>query len=167
MSEQDYTDEGEWAPRPRTDRDALQRLLTSMNDWLGNDESLMIMDVIEWRDALAAALTATPPPVPTADLIAALESARDWMEEDGCDCGTDEPGTCGLCLVRAWLAASRAEAAPPDLRVITLCSVASHVVGYLAVSNAELSHKLWNAVCAITDPRLVGRSPGADIPEAP
>ena len=33
----------------------------------------------------------------------ALESAEEWMAEDGCDCGTDEPGTCGLCLVRALL----------------------------------------------------------------
>lgn len=31
------------------------------------------------------------------ELIAALEHAVEWMDEDGCDCGTDEPGTCGLC----------------------------------------------------------------------
>ena len=31
-------------------------------------------------------------------LRAALIPAVEWMREDGCDCGTDEPGTCALCL---------------------------------------------------------------------
>ncbi len=31
-------------------------------------------------------------------LKAALIPAEEWMAEDGCDCGTDEPGTCALCL---------------------------------------------------------------------
>ena len=30
-----------------------------------------------------------------------LAAAREWMAEDGCDCGTDEPGTCALCQVEA------------------------------------------------------------------
>ena len=33
----------------------------------------------------------------------ALARAEKWMSEDGCDCGTDEPGTCALCLARAAL----------------------------------------------------------------
>jgi hypothetical protein len=37
-------------------------------------------------------------------LVEALRQAEDWMESEGCDCGTDEPGTCGLCAVRAALA---------------------------------------------------------------
>ena len=34
-------------------------------------------------------------------VVVALRAAEEWMSEDGCDCGTDEPGTCALCLVRA------------------------------------------------------------------
>ncbi len=33
-----------------------------------------------------------------------LEHALEWMGEDGCDCGVDEPGTCGLCRVERALA---------------------------------------------------------------
>ena len=38
-------------------------------------------------------------------LVAALESAREWMIEEGCDCGVDEPESCALCLTVAALAA--------------------------------------------------------------
>lgn len=31
------------------------------------------------------------------DLLAALHHALEWLEIEGCDCGTDEPGTCALC----------------------------------------------------------------------
>lgn len=37
-------------------------------------------------------------------LVEALRSADAWMTPDGCDCGTDEPGTCALCMTRALLA---------------------------------------------------------------
>lgn len=37
---------------------ALKALLASFDEWLGNDEGLMITDVIEWRDMLAKALGA-------------------------------------------------------------------------------------------------------------
>jgi hypothetical protein len=30
-------------------------------------------------------------------LARALTHALEWMREEGCDCGTDEPGTCALC----------------------------------------------------------------------
>jgi hypothetical protein len=30
----------------------------------------------------------------------ALEMAEEHLSEEGCDCGTDEPGTCALCLVQ-------------------------------------------------------------------
>jgi len=32
-----------------------------------------------------------------------LMEAAVWMAEDGCDCGTDEPGTCGLCRIQKAL----------------------------------------------------------------
>ena len=32
------------------------------------------------------------------------ESAEDWMESGGCDCGTDERCSCGLCLTADALA---------------------------------------------------------------
>jgi len=36
------------------------RVLASMDEWLGNKEGLMIEDVIEWREALASALSQPP-----------------------------------------------------------------------------------------------------------
>ncbi len=33
-----------------------------------------------------------------------MRRAVEWLEEIGCDCGTDEPGTCALCVGRAALA---------------------------------------------------------------
>lgn len=42
-------------------------------------------------------------------LRAALEHAIEWLDEQGCDCGTDEPGSCALCEARAALAASGCE----------------------------------------------------------
>jgi len=38
-------------------------------------------------------------------LVEALEAAREWMIEEGCDCGVDEPESCALCLTVAALAA--------------------------------------------------------------
>jgi hypothetical protein len=32
-----------------------------------------------------------------------LMEAAAWMAKDGCDCGTDEPGTCGLCRIQKAL----------------------------------------------------------------
>lgn len=29
-----------------------------------------------------------------------VDNAIDWMESDGCDCGTDEKGTCALCRMK-------------------------------------------------------------------
>ena len=37
----------------------------------------------------------------------ALEHAAEWMAYYGCDCGNDEPGTCGLCVATAALAAAQ------------------------------------------------------------
>ena len=34
----------------------------------------------------------------------ALTQAKDWIDEWGCDCGTDEPGTCAVCLADTALA---------------------------------------------------------------
>ena len=39
-------------------------------------------------------------------LVEALARAKEWMDEDGCDCGQDEPGTCALCICNAALAAA-------------------------------------------------------------
>lgn len=38
----------------------------------------------------------------------ALEHANEWLEIEGCDCGTDEPGTCALCEASAALSKLRA-----------------------------------------------------------
>lgn len=35
------------------------------------------------------------------ELLEACRRAIDWLDELGCDCGTDEPGTCAVCIVRA------------------------------------------------------------------
>jgi hypothetical protein len=32
-----------------------------------------------------------------------IKSSIEWMEEDGCDCGVGEEGTCSLCLAKEWL----------------------------------------------------------------
>ena len=37
------------------------------------------------------------------ELVEALRNAEEWMSEEGCDCGVDEPGTCALCEVREAL----------------------------------------------------------------
>jgi len=37
------------------------------------------------------------------ELESALEHAIEWLAEEGCDCGTDEPGTCALCEAQAAL----------------------------------------------------------------
>jgi hypothetical protein len=42
-------------------------------------------------------------------LRAALEHAVEWLDEQGCDCGTDEPGTCALCEANAALVAAGPE----------------------------------------------------------
>ena len=58
------------------------------------------------RDAGAsAALIAAAP-----DLLEALRHAVEWLEAEGCDCGTDEPGTCALCEAAAAIA--KAEGRP-------------------------------------------------------
>ena len=41
----------------------------------------------------------------TEAVVEAARAARDWMSDDGCDCGTDEPGTCALCVLEARLCA--------------------------------------------------------------
>jgi len=84
-------------------------------------------------------------------------------------------GRCIVCVAeertRREFAASRAETAPQaDPRVIALCSIASHVAGYIAADNGELSDKLWNAVCAITSPTSAltsPRSPGTQEVKEP
>ncbi len=42
-------------------------------------------------------------------LLDALENSVAWMDDQGCDCGTDEPGTCALCVAQELLAAWRAK----------------------------------------------------------
>ena len=37
------------------------------------------------------------------ELVEILRHAEEWMAEEGCDCGVDEPGTCALCEVREAL----------------------------------------------------------------
>ena len=44
-----------------------------------------------------------------ARVVEAMEHALEWLEEEGCDCGTDEPNTCALCHAKAVLAAAKEE----------------------------------------------------------
>lgn len=37
------------------------------------------------------------------ELVEILRHAEEWMADEGCDCGVDEPGTCALCEVREAL----------------------------------------------------------------
>lgn len=37
-----------------------------------------------------------------------LAHAQEWLDEQGCDCGVDEPGTCAACEVRELLEARHA-----------------------------------------------------------
>lgn len=55
-------------------------------------------------DANARLIAAAP------DMLEALKHADEWLDELGCDCATDEPGTCAFCLVRAAIA--KAEGRP-------------------------------------------------------
>ena len=41
------------------------------------------------------------------DLLEALEGAVEWMSQDGCDCGNDEPRTCALCVAEAAIAKTK------------------------------------------------------------
>lgn len=38
------------------DVEKLTALLADMDEWLGNEDGLMIEDVVEWREQLAAAM---------------------------------------------------------------------------------------------------------------
>ena len=42
-------------------------------------------------------------------VVSALQAAEDWLAKGGCHCGTDKPGTCALCKVRAAIAAAEGE----------------------------------------------------------
>ena len=42
-----------------------------------------------------------------AELEAAMHQAVEWMADDGCDCGEDEPGSCALCRCAALLKLDR------------------------------------------------------------
>ena len=44
-----------------------------------------------------------------ARVVEAMEHALEWLEEEGCDCGTDEPNTCALCHAKQVLAAAKEE----------------------------------------------------------
>jgi hypothetical protein len=46
------------------------------------------------------------------EFLELLDDAEQWMTADGCDCGTDEPGTCSLCRVRKGLADFKAGKRP-------------------------------------------------------
>lgn len=45
---------------PEPDEKQLLELLALIDEWLGNSEPLMIDDIVEWREKLAAALGKEP-----------------------------------------------------------------------------------------------------------
>jgi hypothetical protein len=48
-----------------------------------------------------------------------LGRCEEWMAEDGCDCGTDEPGSCALCQARAYLGGKQADShEQPDVTIL-------------------------------------------------
>jgi len=58
----------------------------------------------------------------------ALESAEDWMESDGCDCGTDEPRSCGLCLAADALALPKTQAEKDVDKLLAVKMMAEELV---------------------------------------
>lgn len=73
------------------------------------DAERAFLKIERWADRLEAALPRPAQGQPDWLVRQALESAKEWLDELGCDCGTDEPGTCAWCLVTAALSAP----APP------------------------------------------------------
>lgn len=71
----------------------LERSLATMQS-----ERDAALDRVDQSLALVTVLTAERD-----DLRNALRGAVMWMDDDGCDCGTDEPGTCALCVAEATL----------------------------------------------------------------
>lgn len=79
-------------------------------------EGVGFQDVPEGIRAMEPGKTdrdATPPkPSQEAKLAEALRHAVEWLQEEGCDCGVGEAGTCALCEALALLATVRAEGEP-------------------------------------------------------
>ena len=72
-------------------------VIAGVDDLVENEECAMEIARLSARLAEDAKVRA--------GLVEALESAREWMIEEGCDCGVDEPESCALCLTVAALAA--------------------------------------------------------------
>lgn len=82
-----------------TTENAAGRLLAAWRTWFGVGGP-GLFSRLQMKDDLRRVLAATEERV-RREMVDVLQSAEEWMAEDGCDCGTDEPGTCALCRVRA------------------------------------------------------------------
>ena len=82
--------------------------IEKMGESGGVDDSAVVIryrqkieDLRSQRDQLGAKLIASE--LQVRDMTEALNAAKDQLEADGCDCGTDEPESCALCLTKAVL----------------------------------------------------------------
>ena len=86
-----------------------------------------------------------------------LHRAISDIVEDLVSCADElDGGKSDARVYCAELIAALSSPAPRQLdpRLVSLLSAASHVAGYLAPDNPEMSDKLWTAVCAITNEPL-------------
>ena len=117
-AEDSHTGVGRWAVKPI---DAcIAPLVNMLNQYglftrascCGHGKKPLIIclqDGTELRGCGEIERRTTVPEMTRHEVITALQSAVEWMKEDGCDCGTDEPGTCALCLCQNALSSLLAE----------------------------------------------------------
>ena len=74
-------------------------VIAGVDDLVENEECAMEIARLSARLAEDAKVRA--------QLELALTAAVDRMCSEGCDCGTDEPGTCALCVCEAALVAAK------------------------------------------------------------
>ena len=86
-------------------------------------------------------------------LLNALKIAADRLAEDGCDCGTDEPGTCALCVVEATLELEK---------TMRLCEVLRCYRWATRQTVRELA-KEWNLSAATISRIEHGEVPSGDV----
>lgn len=76
-------------------------------------------------------------------MVEVLTHAHTWMSEDGCDCGTDEPGTCAMCEAYSIISSPRlAVAQDLHARIAELEAKLSEALSVLQVSMDFI--ETWN-----------------------